>query len=165
MNINFSHDEKPSSLMNNLLALMPAGYKPDFMFTGHFLRRLPQEIRILLLRHVDSSPRELAAAADELWQVRTAPTVNSFTFQEGKQKTSTPSGIHHHPPQDNHRTIPTQDDIQIEFHTPIKPTSHSQMMFAGITRIMGAPPNLAGNHAHFRETGKPAGETERSACR
>ena len=85
MNINFSHDEKPSVLMNNLLALMPAGYKPDFMFTGHFLRHMPQEIRVLLLHHVDSDPRELAAVADELWQIRSAAPVNIFLFQEEDQ--------------------------------------------------------------------------------
>ena len=85
ININYSHDEKPSVLMNNLLALMPAGYKPDFMFIGHFLRRMPQEIRVLLLRHVDSEPRELAAVADELWQIRSAAPVNSFSYQEEDQ--------------------------------------------------------------------------------
>jgi len=63
-------DQKPSILMNKMLALYPADSKPDFMFRGHFLRRLPAEIRSHLIHESILDPRALAVKADALWQSR-----------------------------------------------------------------------------------------------
>ena len=38
-------DQKPSHLMNRMLALLPDNYKPDFILRGLFLRRFPIEVR------------------------------------------------------------------------------------------------------------------------
>ena len=38
-------DQKPSHLMNRMLALLPDDYKPNFKLQGLFLRRLPIEVR------------------------------------------------------------------------------------------------------------------------
>jgi len=80
MALPFSPDERPSNLMNNMLSLMPDGYAPDFVFKSLFLRRLPHEIRVFLLKSMDKDPREIANEADELWQDRTG--VNSCTNLE-----------------------------------------------------------------------------------
>ena len=40
-----TRDQKPSHLMNRMLALLPDDYKPDFILCGLFLRRLPIEVR------------------------------------------------------------------------------------------------------------------------
>ena len=37
-------DQKPSHLMNRMLALLPDNYKPDFILRGLFLRRLPIKV-------------------------------------------------------------------------------------------------------------------------
>ena len=59
-------DQKPSILMNKMLALYPADSKPDFMFRGNFLRRLPAEIRSHLIHESILDPRALALKADAL---------------------------------------------------------------------------------------------------
>ena len=81
MSLPFSPDEKPSILMNSMLALMPDGYTPDFIFKSLFLRRLPHEIRIFLLKNMDKDPRDLADEADELWQDRSG-AVNNCTLED-----------------------------------------------------------------------------------
>ena len=53
-------DQKPSHLMNRMLALLPDDYKPDFSLRGLFLRRLPIEVRSHLLQEKISDPRALA---------------------------------------------------------------------------------------------------------
>ena len=65
-----SGDQKPSHLMNRMLALLPDDYKPDFILRGLFLRCLPIDVRSHLLREKVSDPRALALKADELYQSR-----------------------------------------------------------------------------------------------
>ncbi len=50
MGLLFSPDECPSNLMNKMLSIMPDGYTPDFIFKNLFLRRLPHDIRVILLK-------------------------------------------------------------------------------------------------------------------
>ena len=69
-----SGDQKPSHLMNRMLALLPDDYKPDFILRGLFLRRLPIDVRSHLLREKVSDPRALALTADELYQSRVSPS-------------------------------------------------------------------------------------------
>ena len=58
-------DQKPSHLMNRMLALLPDDYKPDLILRGLFLRRLPIKVRSHLLQEKILDPRALALKADE----------------------------------------------------------------------------------------------------
>ena len=69
-----SGDQKPSHLMNRMLALLPDDYKPDFILRGLFLRRLPIDVRSHLLREKVDDPRALALKADKLYQSRVSPS-------------------------------------------------------------------------------------------
>ena len=60
--------------MNRMLALLPDDYKPDFILQGLFLRHLPIDVRLHLLREKVSDPRALAFKADELYQSRVSPS-------------------------------------------------------------------------------------------
>ena len=65
-----SGDQKPSHLMDKMLALLSDDYKPDFILRGLFLRRPPINVRSHLLHKKVSDPRALALKADELYQSR-----------------------------------------------------------------------------------------------
>ena len=47
-----SGDQKPSHLMNRMIALLPEDFKPGFIFRGLFLRCLPADVRAHLLRKI-----------------------------------------------------------------------------------------------------------------
>ena len=49
-------DQKPSHLMNRMLALLPDYYKPDFILRGLFLQHLPIDVQSHLLRKKVSDP-------------------------------------------------------------------------------------------------------------
>ena len=74
-------DQKPSHLMNRMLALLPDDYKPDFILCGLFLRHLPIEVRSHLLQEKISDPRALALKADKLFQSRVSSPVNLLAEQ------------------------------------------------------------------------------------
>jgi len=64
-------DLKPSQLMDDMLAVLPAGEAPGILFKHIFLNRLPADVRA----HVQGQAqvqecRQLAAAADVIWQAR-----------------------------------------------------------------------------------------------
>ena len=85
LSLPFSADMKPSHLMNKMVALLPTGETPGFLFRGHFLRRLPADIRAHLLQDNDSDCRTLSLKADQLWQSNAASGVcslNPSTFSE-----------------------------------------------------------------------------------
>ena len=63
-----SGDQKPSHLMNRMLALLPDDYKPDSILRGLFLRCLPIDVQSHVLREKVSYPCALALKADELYQ-------------------------------------------------------------------------------------------------
>lgn len=66
-------DDKPSTLMDNMLALL-GSHPPCFLFRALFLERLPEEIRGVLVHSKVEDCRELAKAADTLWEARTTST-------------------------------------------------------------------------------------------
>ena len=70
VSLSLSGDQKPSHLMNRMLALYPDDFKPDFVLRGLFLRRLPMDMRAHLLREKVDDPIEMALKADELHQSR-----------------------------------------------------------------------------------------------
>ena len=71
-NLPLSGDMKPSRLMSNMLALLPAGHEPCFFLKGAFLKRLPADIRAHLIRDDFSDPIAFALKADEIYQSRVA---------------------------------------------------------------------------------------------
>lgn len=62
-------DRKPSTLMNEMLALMD-GHKTCLLFEQIFLEQMPEDIRLLLADDDFAKPRQLAARADVLWQAK-----------------------------------------------------------------------------------------------
>ena len=74
-------DQKPSHLMNRMLALLPDVYKPDFILLGLFLRRLPVEVRSHLLQEKISDSPALALKADKLFQSKVSSPVNLLAEQ------------------------------------------------------------------------------------
>jgi hypothetical protein len=80
-------DQRPSQLMDQMLALLSTGTKPDEVFMGLFMDILPVEMRAQLSLQDYESPRHLAAAADLIWDARgpaatVPPAVNAV--QEGR---------------------------------------------------------------------------------
>ncbi len=63
-------DRRPSALMDDMLALHPVGEKPNSLFLYVFLRKLPGDMMDLLTATDYATPRDLAAAADKLWDSR-----------------------------------------------------------------------------------------------
>ena len=53
-----------------MLALLPDGYIPGFIFNFLFLQRMPAGVHGLLIAQRIKDPRELAARADEYWVIR-----------------------------------------------------------------------------------------------
>lgn len=87
-------DEKPSALMDRMLSLL-SGHPPCFLFRQLFLERLPEDIRGPLVHGKLEDCRELAKAADLLWQARSisACTVRSATLSSSKKTTRSFSDI------------------------------------------------------------------------
>jgi hypothetical protein len=89
-------DQRPSQLMDKMLALLSAGTKPDEVFMGLFMDRLPVEMRAQLSLQDYESPRHLAAAADLIWDARgptaaVPPAVNAV-MRDGRNRSRSPSG-------------------------------------------------------------------------
>lgn len=78
-------DRKPSSLLNSMLALLPEGHKPDFLFKFLFLRKLPADIRGHLINTKFEDIRDLAALADSLWSSRQTSPVSAATVSNPEE--------------------------------------------------------------------------------
>lgn len=64
---------RPSEMMDKMLASLPPGEPDGLLFKGHFLHRLPADIRDQVAVHMAAMPsRELAVYADNLWFARNA---------------------------------------------------------------------------------------------
>jgi hypothetical protein len=88
-------DQRPSQLMDKMLALLSSDTKPDEVFMGLFMDRLPVEMRAQLSLQDYESPRHLAAAADLIWDARgpmaaIPPAVNAVG-REGRNRSRSPS--------------------------------------------------------------------------
>ena len=77
-----SGDQKPSHLMNKMLALLQEDFKPGFIFRGLFLRRLPAEVRAHLLQEDIADPRALGLKAEELYHSLVSSSVNVLSSEE-----------------------------------------------------------------------------------
>jgi hypothetical protein len=88
-------DQRPSQLMDKMLALLSTNTKPDEVFMGLFMDRLPVEMRAQLSLQDYESPRHLAAAADLIWDARgpvaaIPPSVNAV--RDGRGRSRSPGG-------------------------------------------------------------------------
>ena len=69
-------DCKPTELLDKMLALVPAGKDPGFLFKEVFLRQLPPEVQSIVTQQDYPNLRELAKAADRHF-LSTGATVNA----------------------------------------------------------------------------------------
>ena len=83
-------DNKPSYLMDQMMALLPTDHKPCFLFRRIFLERMPERIRSILLHAKITDARELADAADRLHEAHSmeesAPGINKVTQKADKKE-------------------------------------------------------------------------------
>jgi hypothetical protein len=75
-------DRRPSQLMSDMLALLPAENVPDTLFLCHFLRRLPVSMRDHLAAADCNTAEEMATYADRLWDARAGQPVSHVSPQE-----------------------------------------------------------------------------------
>lgn len=75
-------DRKPSELMDVMLGHL-GGEAPCFLFRRIFLERLPEDIRAPLMNMRNNDPRDLAKAADTLWEAKQTMT---FAIRSKKSK-------------------------------------------------------------------------------
>ena len=80
-------DQKPSALMDQMLALL-RDHEPCFLFKQIFLSRLPDKIRAVLIHSDIKDCRELALAADRLYESfsQDAATANLSINKVGTNK-------------------------------------------------------------------------------
>ena len=64
-------DQKPSQLMDQMLASLPRGEVPGLLFKGIFLDRMPEDLRVHVQGAAEQQDcRQLAAACDTKWLAR-----------------------------------------------------------------------------------------------
>jgi hypothetical protein len=66
-------DRRPSVLMDAMLALLPPGCTPDYIFLCLFLRRLPADMRDQLAAQDIVDPAAMALAANRIFDARQQP--------------------------------------------------------------------------------------------
>lgn len=81
---NLATDQKPSALLDTMLAALPSEIKSDNkMFHAVFLRKLPTYLRAPLMSSTFTTVQEMAAKADQIWGAQdhqaahTAATISS----------------------------------------------------------------------------------------
>ena len=145
-------DRRPSQLMNTMLALLPGGYTPGFIFNFLFQQRMPADVRGLLAAQRIKDPRELAARADEYWVVR---QWNSTITSVGPVLQEEPV-VHY--PDDGILAVRNQSTGRknVRSNRP-RPTTENEICW--FHRKWELKPIHAASHALFvpRETDKPAG--------
>ncbi|XP_023326695.1 uncharacterized protein LOC111700108 [Eurytemora carolleeae] len=116
-NLPLSGDMKPSKLMSNMLALLPAGHEPCFFLKGAFLKRLPTDICAHLIRDDFSNPISFALKADEIYKSRVSSSqvysVSSTPEEELSVNAVRPS-------------VPNRSRRSATPHTSSRQTSRSQ---------------------------------------
>ena len=79
-------DDKPSTLMNNMLALHGSN-KPCYLFRQLFLEHMPDDIRAHLIQLNLTDPRLMAQKADIMWTMQRSST--NADSSKGELKNST----------------------------------------------------------------------------
>ena len=89
-------DRNPLELMDQMLALLGT-HSPDFLFKE--MQCLPADIRLLLIRSKITDCRQLAQAANELYNAVAQATYAVKRFQNSSKPLPSPSTIKEHPVQ------------------------------------------------------------------
>ena len=92
-------DRRPSQLMSDMLALLPAESVPDTLFLCHFLRRLPVTMRDHLAAADCNTAEEMSRHADRLWDARAGQPISHVTPQDScvaavSRRPSSPGDAH-----------------------------------------------------------------------
>ena len=66
-NLPLTGNMQPSTLMSQMLGLLPDGHKPGFFLRAAFLKRLPADVRAHLVHKRTSDPLTLALRADKIF--------------------------------------------------------------------------------------------------
>jgi len=95
-------DRRPSQLMSDMLALLPAENVPDTLFLCHFLRRLPVSMRDHLAAADCNTAEEMATYADRLWDARAGQPISHVSPQDASvdavdSRSSSPGGARRTP--------------------------------------------------------------------
>ena len=90
--LNFPHVSgvRPTTLMNQLLSLLPPGDHPETMFLMLFLDRLPPNISAQLTARMFRHPWDMAAYADQIWD-STPPPVQAVAALPSQSHSSSPA--------------------------------------------------------------------------
>lgn len=80
-------DQKPSQLMDRMLGLL-GDKNPDILFKQIFLEHLPEQVRSVLVHSQVKDHKELAKAADSLYEAQqhSAPTISKMSFKKPANK-------------------------------------------------------------------------------
>ena len=70
-------DRRPSALMSDMAALLPADAQPDTLFLALFLRRLPPSLRDHLAAADLDTADDMAELADKLWDARNSQSISA----------------------------------------------------------------------------------------
>ena len=93
LDINGLGDSKPSELLDKMLAIVPTGQQPGFLFKEVFLRQLPSSIQSIVTQQDYSSLRELAKAADKHF-LSSGASINATHTHQGQQHKREPIRQH-----------------------------------------------------------------------
>jgi hypothetical protein len=72
-------DRRPSHMLNQMLALLPAGTEPDLLFFCLFLRRLPMSMREQVAAANHKTAEQMGEHADALWDARADRSIAAIT--------------------------------------------------------------------------------------
>jgi hypothetical protein len=85
-------DRKPSTMMDEMLGLLPTGEPAGELFQTLFLRRLPLSMREHLGTEDFEDAREMAERADQIWAARsTGPSPVAAVSRPQRTRSSSPS--------------------------------------------------------------------------
>jgi len=96
-------DRRPSRMMSEMIALLPAGVAPDLLFFCLFLRRLPASLRDHVAAADHKTAAAMAAHADLLWDARSGSTVaavaDSVAAMSVRDRSKSPQGSRRRSPE------------------------------------------------------------------
>jgi hypothetical protein len=95
-------DRKPSTMMDEMLALLPVGEPASELFQTLFLRRLPLSMREHLGTEDFEDAREMAERADQIWAARaTGSSTVAAVGRQPRGRSSSPAAHRRQPATDN----------------------------------------------------------------
>jgi hypothetical protein len=101
-------DRRPSSMMAEMRALLPADAQPDNLFLALFLRRLPPSMRDHLMTADSDTADDMAGLADKLWDARASQSVSAVTSDIAAVRPFSPNRSGRSPDRSQQRGRPRQ---------------------------------------------------------